>query len=124
MWYDHLIFDASMVARCRSFESALAFVETGLGTAIVPELAIRHQTRPLFDVNLYALPLPPRRTFAILPDHYMTLAGPRALVEALKQVANSISPLEQVRESPPFALKRLRGAAPEARKEPLHAAGR
>jgi DNA-binding transcriptional LysR family regulator len=102
-----------MVARSRSFESALAFVEAGLGVAIVPELAARHQDRPLFDLTLYALPIPRRRTFAVLPDHYLTLPALRVFLDALKDGAAAIAPLP-VRDAPIFARTRLRLEAPES----------
>ena len=112
-WYDSLLPASTMVARSRSFESALAFVEAGLGVAIVPELAARHQDRPLFDLTLYALPIPRRRTFAVLPDHYLTLPALRVFLDALKDGAAAIAPLP-VRDAPIFARTRLRLEAPES----------
>src|SRR5258707_13379762 len=62
MWYEQLLPSNRVLARCRSFESALAFVEMKLGTAIVPELAVHQNGRPLFDIALYSVPIPARKT--------------------------------------------------------------
>jgi DNA-binding transcriptional LysR family regulator len=105
-WYARLLPSSSRGARCRSFESALAFVESGLGAAIVPELACRRGDKLLFDVTLYALPIPRRQTVVIMPDHYKALPGLRAFLDALKETAASIEPLD-VRAAPPFVLSRL-----------------
>lgn len=113
-WYETLLPGSVMIARCRSFESALAFVEKGLGTAMVPELAVHHEGRPLFDVRLYALPIPPRRTVALAHDHHMTLPGLQGFLAALQEAAAVLRPLPAL-PPPPFAVARLspeRGAAP------------
>ncbi len=113
-WYDTLLPGSAMTARCRSFESALAFVESGLGSAIVPELAVRHRDGTLFDVTLYSLPLPKRRTIVLMPDHYLTLEGMRSFVALIRDVAERLSPLV-VRDAPAFAAHRL--GHPEAHAE-------
>ena len=43
--------------------------------------------RPLFDVRLYALPVPHRQTIALVPDHYVTLQSLKTFLEALKEAA-------------------------------------
>ena len=82
MWYEQLLPSNRVLARCRSFESALAFVEMGLGTAIVPELAVHQNGRPLFDIALYSVPLPPRKTLLVAPDHYFNLPHLKAFIAA------------------------------------------
>jgi DNA-binding transcriptional LysR family regulator len=111
-WYDTLLPEGRMLARCRSFESALAFVEMGMGTAIVPALSTTQAGRPLFDVTLYALPVPRRQTLALVPDHYLTLQSLKIFLDALKEVAAALPPLP-VRPPPRFAdrLAALSGAA-------------
>lgn len=112
-WYETLLPGSVMVARCRSFESALAFVEKGLGSALVPELAVHHEGRPLFDVRLYGLPIPPRRTLALVHEHHMTLPGVQSFLAALKTAAAALQPLPAL-PPPLFAMSRLspeRGAA-------------
>jgi DNA-binding transcriptional LysR family regulator len=113
-WYDHLLPGSAMLARSRTFESALALVESGIGTAIVPELSAFQNGRPLFDVTLYALPVPHRQTIALVPDHYVTLQSLKSFLEALKETAaRSTSP--PVGRAPRFAVERL-----AAQVEPLH----
>jgi DNA-binding transcriptional LysR family regulator len=113
-WYDNLLPGSTMLARSRTFESALALVERGIGTAIVPELSAFQSGRPLFDVTLYALPVPRRQTIVLVPDHYVTLQSLRNFLDALKETAAALkSP--PVGRAPRFAVERLGALA-----EPLH----
>jgi DNA-binding transcriptional LysR family regulator len=119
MWYERLLPDNRMLARCRSFESALAFVEMGLGTAIVPELAVHQNGRTLFDVTLYALPFPARKTLLVAPDHYFKLPHLKAFLTAFSECSASL-PRPQAKPVPLFASKRIGadskdGAEAEAR---------
>lgn len=101
-WYEALLPGSRMAARCRTFESALAFVEVGFGTAIVPELSAAQGGRPLFDVTLYRLPVPRREIVALVPDHYVTLQSLKSFLDALKESAAD-APVLPVRPPPPFA---------------------
>jgi DNA-binding transcriptional LysR family regulator len=112
-WYDNLLPDSRMIARCRTFESALGFVERGLGVAIVPALSAFQDGRPLFDVTLYALPVEHRQTIALVPDHYETLRSLKAFLDALKQAAAAIE-TPAVGPAPRFAVERLAAMADPA----------
>lgn len=105
-WYDNLLPQSRMIARCRTFESALAFVERGLGTAIVPQLAAFQGAHQLFDVRLYALPVGRRETIALVPDHYLTLQSLKEFLEALKEAAAAVANAA-VGPAPRFAEGRL-----------------
>ena len=105
-WYDHLLPGARMLARCRTYESALALVERGCGVAIVPELSAFQAGRKLFEVSLYALPLPRRQTIALAPDHYLTMQSLKGFLQALKDAAAAIPP-PPVGPVPRFARERL-----------------
>ena len=59
---------AEVLARCRSYESALSFVEHGLGTAIMPDLTLQAGVSTGPRATLYALPLPRRRTLLMMPE--------------------------------------------------------
>jgi DNA-binding transcriptional LysR family regulator len=118
MWYEQLLPSNRMLARCRSFESALAFVEMGLGSAIVPELAVHQNGRPLFDIALYSVPLPARKTLLVAPDHYFNLPHLKAFIAAYGKCAADLRRPE-ARPAPLFATRRLRAEAPTV--EALHA---
>lgn len=108
-WYEQLLPRNRVVARCRSFESALAFVEMGLGTAIVPELAVHQYGRQLFDIALYSVPLPPRKTLLVAPDHYFGLPHLKAFIAAYNKCLPDLG-RPQARSAPLFATKRLQSA--------------
>ena len=109
-WYDNVLPGSTMIARCRTFESALAMVETGLGSAIVPQLSAFQGGRPLFDVRLYALPVAHREIIALVPEHYVTLQSLRGFLDALKAAAAAIV-TPAAAPVPPFAAERLKAFA-------------
>ncbi|RAH99992.1 hypothetical protein DLJ53_19880 [Acuticoccus sediminis] len=93
-WYDRLLPGSEATLRCRTFESALAFVEEGQGVAIVPELSVRQGARLLFDVTLYDLGLPVRQTVLLTPFQTARLPSIAALEAALKDAASGLEALE------------------------------
>ncbi len=93
-WYDRLLPGSDVTLRCRTFESALAFVEEGQGVAIVPELSVRQGPRLLFDVALYDLGLPVRQTVLLTAFQSARLPSLVAFERALKDAAGSLEPLE------------------------------
>lgn len=105
-WYELLLPASKMIARCRSFESALSFVESGLGSAIVPELAVQHRGNTLFDVGLYRLPLRRREIVLVAPDHYLGLPLLRTFVTMLEEAAAALQRIS-ARPTPVFAQQRL-----------------
>ena len=104
-WHRLLLPGAEVLARCRSYESALSFVEHGLGTAIMPDLTLRrgeHGPR----AALYALPLPRRRTLLMMPEQDRRRAPMGELIEALAAASRAVVPLPH-HPVPPFARARL-----------------
>jgi len=106
LWYDRLLPHNIALARCRSYDSALPFVELGLGTALVPDLALQQQGRQLVKASLYEVPLPPRQTVALIPDHYARLPAFQLFLDVLRDVAQGM-PRLATRPAPPFARARL-----------------
>ena len=104
-WHRRLLPRADVIARAPSYESALSFVENGLGTAIMPDLALRRGGAGP-RATLYALPLPRRRTLLMMPEQDRALPGIRDLAAALAAVSAAIEPLPH-RPIPPFARHRL-----------------
>lgn len=113
-WYELLLPGSRMIARCRSFECALSFVESGLGSAIVPEFAVQHRGNTLFDVGLYRLPVRRREIVLVMPDHYLGLPLLRGFVTMLEDAAATLRRIA-ARPIPAFALRRLQpDSAPSA----------
>lgn len=85
-WYRRIIPDYQEVARCRTHELALTMVEAGLGVAIVPMLSTQVNGRVVFDVDLFELPLEPRKIWALLPSQYRYTQPHARVLDMLKKV--------------------------------------
>lgn len=88
-WYRRIIPDHQEVARCRTHELALTMVEAGLGMAIVPMLSTQVNGRVVFDVDLFELPLEPRKVWAVLPSQYRYTQPHARVLEMLKRVGKN-----------------------------------
>ena len=85
-WYRRIVPDYQEVARCRTYELALSMVEAGLGMAIVPMLATELNGRMVFDVDLFELPLEPRKIWAVLPSQYRYTQPYARVLDTLRMV--------------------------------------
>lgn len=85
-WYLKVLPDYQEVARCRTHEMALSMVEAGLGMAIVPLLSTQLNGRMVFDVDLFKLPLEPRKIWAILPSQYRYTQPHARVLEILRLI--------------------------------------
>jgi hypothetical protein len=71
-----------------------------------------HQNgRPLFDIALYSVPLPPRITLLVAPDHYFNLPHLKAFIAAFNKCAPDLAH-PPARPTPLFAAKRLAAGTP------------
>ncbi|MEM7042538.1 MAG: LysR family transcriptional regulator [Pseudomonadota bacterium] len=84
-WYRRIVPNFQEVARCRTHELALCMVEAGLGMAIVPMLSTQVNGRMVFDVDLFELPLEPRKVWAVLPSQYRYTQPHAHVLEMLKR---------------------------------------
>lgn len=91
-WYRRVLPDCQEVARCRTHEMALSMVEAGLGMAIVPLLATKLNGRVVFDVDLFELPLEPRKIWAVLPSQYRHAQPYASVLETLSAIGRSSAP--------------------------------
>ena len=85
-WYRNILPDYQEVARCRTHEMALSMVEAGLGIAIVPMLSTQLNGRVVFDVDLFDVPLKPRKIWAVLPSQYRSIQPYKRILDALRLV--------------------------------------
>ncbi len=100
-WYRRHVGRVETVARVRQYETALALVEAGHGTALVPLGAAVHGERPLFRVRLYAVPGMERRLVALFPSQYGHLRPWSVLLDALGEAGRSLR-LLAAHPPPPF----------------------
>lgn len=87
-WYQATLPDHRVVARCRSFEVAVAMVRAGLGICLAPALSCFVGETLMGGIRLHDAGLGiPRPLVALVPSQYRHLAPYAALIETLQDVA-------------------------------------
>ncbi len=87
-WYETVLPDHRIVARCRSFEVAVAMVRAGLGVCLAPALSCFAGAALLGGIRLYEAGLGlPRPLVALVPSQYRRLAPYSALIDTLQEIA-------------------------------------
>lgn len=100
-WYRRVLPRHEAVAQCRTYETALAMVEAGLGVALVPQLCTQLGGRAAYDVDLYAVPELERPIVALIPSQYRRAQPFATFLAALQKAATSVR-LPPVGPTPPF----------------------
>ena len=100
-WYRQVLPRHQAIARCRTYEAALAMVEAGLGVALVPQLTTQLGERSVFDVDLYAVAGMERPIVALIPPQYRRAQPFVTFLEALRRTAEGLK-LLPVGPIPPF----------------------
>lgn len=100
-WYQQVLPRHRLIAQCRSYETALAMVQAGLGVCLVPALTAFEGDKQMDGVNLYRSTEPDRSIVAMLPGQYLRVEPYRTFLEALKNRGSSIS-MDSVALTPPF----------------------
>ncbi len=90
-----------VVAHCRTYESALAMVEAGIGVALVPQLSAQLGGQATYDVDLYAVPELERPIVALIPSQYRRAQPFPTFLDALARTAAGLR-LPPVGKAPPF----------------------
>ena len=108
-WYRRIIPDHQEVARCRTHELALTMVEAGLGMAIVPLLSTQVNGRVVFDVDLFELPLEPRKVWAVLPSQYRFTQPHARVLDMLSRVGKQLTARTPALASPPKPASPIKG---------------
>ena len=103
-WYDEVLPRHRIVAQCRSFETALAMVQSGLGVCLVPALATLGGGAAVDGVNLYRSTQPERTIVALIPGQYQRVEPYRSLLDALAAAGSDLA-LPKIGETPPFLLR-------------------
>jgi DNA-binding transcriptional LysR family regulator len=91
-WARRVLPHHRIVARCRSFETALAMVEAGLGVAVVPALSALPAPGAAPRVGLWRTDLGARRLVALTPSQYRGVDPFRSFVQALRDAAATLPP--------------------------------
>ena len=100
-WYAEVLPRHRIVAQCRSFETALAMVQAGVGVCLVPALTALDSGRMVEGVNLYRSTEPDRTIVALIPGQYQRVEPYRSFLDALAAAGRELS-LPQIAETPPF----------------------
>lgn len=109
-WYEATLPDHRIVARCRSFEVAVAMVRAGLGVCLAPALSCLAGGAVSDGIRLHDVKLGiPRGLVALIPSQYRRLAPYAALIDSLAEAGRQhVQP--RILAAPPF-LKAARGPA-------------
>lgn len=118
-WYRRALPRHEVIAQCRTYESALAMVEAGLGVALVPQLCTLIGGRTVFDVDLYAAPGLERPIVALVPPQYRRAQPFSTFLRCLQEAAAALQmppmgpapPFLVAAQAEPSALPAKRGAA-------------
>lgn len=87
-WYEGALPGHRVVARCRSFEAAVAMVRSGLGVCLAPALSCFAGQSVIGGIRLYDVALGiPRPLVALVPSQYRHLAPYSELIEILEESA-------------------------------------
>ena len=97
-----------VIAHCRSYETALSMVRSGLGVCVLPALAALDCVSSIPGVTLYATDLPPRQSVCLVPAQYLRVEPYKEFLIALQEAGRAAKP-PFIRPSPPFI--RAAGAA-------------
>lgn len=100
-WYRRVLPRHQVTACCRTYESALAMVQAGLGVALVPQLCTQLGGKAVYDVDLYAVPELERPIVALIPPQYRRTQPFAAFLDCLRRTAEGVK-LPTVRPTPPF----------------------
>jgi DNA-binding transcriptional LysR family regulator len=100
-WYRRVLPRHQVVAQCRTYESALAMVEAGLGVALVPWLCTQLGGRAMHDIDLYAVPDLERPIVALVPSQYRHAQPFATFLRCLQEAATALV-LPPVLPAPPF----------------------
>lgn len=96
-WYQAALPNHRVIARCRSFEVAVAMVRAGLGICMAPALSCFAGDQVLPGIRLYDVSLGiPRPLVALVPSQYRHLVPYSTLIDTLRDTA-------QRHERPPIA---------------------
>jgi DNA-binding transcriptional LysR family regulator len=100
-WYRSVLPRHQVAAWCRTYESALAMVQAGLGVALVPQLCTRLGGQAAYDVTLYAVPGMERPIAALIPPQYHRTQPFAMFVQCLQRSAAGLA-LPSVAPTPMF----------------------
>jgi DNA-binding transcriptional LysR family regulator len=103
-WYAEVLPRHRIVAQCRSYETALAMVQAGLGVCLVPALTALDGAAVVDGVNLYRSTEPDRSIVALIPGQYQRVEPYRSFLDALARAGKAIV-LPKIAETPPFLLR-------------------
>lgn len=89
-WFDRVVPQHSLIARCRSYEVAIEMVRAGLGVCLAPALTARDESVAMSGLRLYRTDLPDRETVAMFPAQYARVEPIRSFLASLERAGKGI----------------------------------
>jgi DNA-binding transcriptional LysR family regulator len=87
-WYNSVLPNHRVVAKCRSYETALNLVRSGAGVCLVPGLTTLQQSGRSDNLRLYRVEAAPRKIAALIPSQYRHAGPYRDLLAILQDLAS------------------------------------
>jgi LysR family transcriptional activator of glutamate synthase operon len=100
-WFNQVLPNHHVIARCRSYEVAIEMVRAGLGVCLAPALTACDDRGPLPGLRLHATGQQDRDTVAMLPAQYARVEPVRSFIAALQEAGRRIAAVP-VSPAPPF----------------------
>lgn len=100
-WYDQMLPEHRVVARCRSFEVAIGLVRAGSGVCLAPALSAVAGGETLDGVRLYRVQAPARQIVALVSSQYRRQEPYATLLDELQRCGAQFA-MPRVLATPPF----------------------
>ena len=107
-WFNSVLPQHRVIARCRSYEVAIEMVRAGLGVCLAPALTACDESGVLPGLRLWSTGEPARETVAMLPSQYERLEPVRSFLEALQEAGRRLRPAA-IAPVPPFIARATDG---------------
>jgi DNA-binding transcriptional LysR family regulator len=109
-WYDSMLPQNRIIAKCRSYDTAIGLVRAGAGVCLAPGLTTLQQHDRAENLRLYRVYAPARKIAALIPSQYRHAEPYKGLIEIL-QTISSRHTIPGLLETPPFLAKEGPGAS-------------
>jgi len=103
-WYDSVLPQHRIIAKCRSYDTAIGLVRAGAGVCLAPGLTALQQPDRAESLRLYRVQAPERKIAALIPSQYRYAEPYKGLLDILQSISNRHA-IPGLLETPPFLMR-------------------